>query len=92
MSFLSDDRINSLAHHIHEALVQQGRGTYVDSNKALKEIKRGLIDALKADDVIDVKVRQKIASLKREVQEGSPEWDILYRKYFDEELAKRNIG
>ncbi len=40
-------------------------------------------------DAIDVAARRKIASLKRGVVEGSAEWNILYRRYRDEELRKR---
>jgi uncharacterized protein len=89
MSTLSDDRINYLSHRIQETLGQAGYGSYPDPDKALKEIKRILIGALKADDAVEDLVRQKIANLKRGVAEGSPEWDILYHKYFEEEMAKR---
>ncbi len=40
-------------------------------------------------DAVDAAVRRKIASLKRGVVEGSPEWEILYRRYRDEELRKK---
>ena len=91
MSSLSDDRINYLAHQIHTTLTQGGKGHYANSDRALKDIKRVLIDSLKADEAIDATVRDKITRLKRGVVEGSPEWEILYRKYFEEELSKKNI-
>jgi hypothetical protein len=31
-----------------------------------------------------------LASYSRRLIEGSPEWDVLYRKLFEEELRKRN--
>jgi hypothetical protein len=34
-------------------------------------------------------VRRKIISLKRGVVEGSSEWNILFRRYRDEELRKK---
>ena len=48
-----------------------------------------MIAVLKEDDMIDALVRRKIASLKRGVPEGGNEWDILYRKYYEEEAACR---
>ena len=44
---------------------------------------------MKDDEVIDVEVRRKIESQKRDIPEGSEEWDILYRKYYDEEMSRR---
>ncbi len=85
----SDDRISSIAHLIQKALI---KGRMVVSSKddlVLREVKRGLIDFFKAEDLADEFARQKVASLKRGVQEGSREWEILYRKYFEEELQKR---
>ena len=43
----------------------------------------------KIDEAIDLAVRQKIETQKRGIPEGSEEWDILYRKYFEEESARR---
>lgn len=43
----------------------------------------------KVDEAIDLAVRQKIETQKRNIPEGSEEWDILYRKYFEEESARR---
>ena len=46
---------------------------------------------MRIEDEIDTFVRQKIAKLSRRVPEGSREWEILYRKYFEEETAKRKM-
>ena len=43
----------------------------------------------KVDEAIDLAVRQKIETQKRGIPEGSEEWDIRYRKYFEEESARR---
>ena len=47
------------------------------------------IESITEDDVIDRLVRDKIASLKRGVPVGTSEWEILYRKYYEEEAARR---
>jgi hypothetical protein len=43
----------------------------------------------KGEDAADLAARRKIASLKRNVAEGSAEWNILFRRYRDEELRKK---
>jgi hypothetical protein len=40
-------------------------------------------------DDVDKAAKAKVASLKRGVTEGSPEWDIMYGKYFEEEMQRR---
>ena len=85
----SDDRISHIAHLIHRSLVKDQLVTYTDEDKAHREIKRVLIEYLKVEDVADQTAREKVASLKRGVAEGSREWEVLYRKYFEEELNKK---
>jgi hypothetical protein len=84
---LSDDRISHLAHGILKRL--RPLAGIPDESRALAEIKRRMTAVLKEDDVIDALVRRKIASLKRHVPEGVSEWEILYRKYYEEEAARR---
>lgn len=85
----SEDRISHLAHLIHKGLAQGGIADYTDPDKAHHEIKKTLIDYFKVEDVADQAARDKVASLKRGVAEGSREWEVLYRKYFEEEMAKK---
>lgn len=88
----SDDRISHIAHLIHDRLYQDLLLDYTDEDKALREIKRTLIEYLKVEEEADEAARQKVATLKRQVAEGSREWEVLYRKYFEEELTKRGRG
>ena len=45
-------------------------------------------DEMKTDEAIDALVRRKIETQKRTIQEGSDEWDVLYRKYYEEEVGR----
>ena len=87
---LSEDRISHISHLILDMLV---RDRTVDALQAeerlLREIKRTIADELKFEDEADTAARRTIQSLSRRVPEGSPEWDILYRKYLDEEMRRR---
>lgn len=88
---LSEDRISHIAHKIWDGLYNDDLVDYPDETKALQGIKLAMNQYLKTDDAIDTFAREKIASLKRGVAEGSREWDILYRQYYEEEANRRNF-
>jgi hypothetical protein len=83
MARLSDDRISSLARKVVEAA--RGGGNIADERRALLEAKRVLSESFQLEDRLDPVVRSKIP---RRIIPGSAEWDILYRKYMDEEIRK----
>ncbi len=85
----SEDRISHLAHLIHDGLYNDMLVEYPDEDKTLRELKKMLNDYFRIEDEVDDVVRAKIASLKRGVFEGSREWDVLYKKYSEEEMSKR---
>jgi hypothetical protein len=89
VSRLSDNRINALARLILRELAAEGE--IVNERAALAESKRVLAEYFQRDDKIDELVRRKIASLSRRVVPGSTEWDVLYRRYFEEEARKRKF-
>jgi len=89
VSRLSDNRINTLARLVLRELATAGE--IVTERAALAESKRVLAEHFQRDDKIDELVRRKIASLSRQVVPGSTEWDILYRRYFEEESRKRKF-
>ncbi len=86
---LSDDRISHLAHLVADGLWKDDLADYTSDEKALQEIKNVLTAYLRVEDDADTAARDKIRSLSRDVPEGSREWEILYKKYFEEEMAKK---
>jgi hypothetical protein len=86
---LSEERISHIAHLIHDGLWKDDIVDYTSYESALQEIKRTITDYLRVDDDVEEKVRQKIRSMSRSIPEGGREWEILYKKYFDEEMGKR---
>lgn len=85
---LSEERLGHLARLVVDGIWNDDIVDYTDDEAALRAAKRGLNLFVKTVDEIDKKVQVKIASLKRGVQEGTPEWDVLYGKYFEEEMAR----
>jgi uncharacterized protein len=61
---------------------------YAEPQQIRQDIVRMISDEMKADENIDALVRRKIESQKRTIVEGSDEWDVLYRKYYEEEVAR----
>ena len=86
---LSEDKVSHLSHVILLA-VKNSRLVQVktEDGRILKEIKRVLASELGQEQDIDRKVRAKLGSYSRGIVEGSPEWEVLYRKTFEEESRK----
>lgn len=86
---LSDDKVSHLSHIILGAVKKSPLiRIKSDESMVLREIKRVLAAEMAHEGEIDQKVRVKLASYSRGIVEGSPEWDVLYRKTFEEELRK----
>ncbi|MEK7880305.1 MAG: DUF507 family protein, partial [Deltaproteobacteria bacterium] len=86
-----EDRVSHISHLIADGVWKDDLVDFVDDEKVLTEIKRVLAGYLKIEDDADTVAREKIRSLSRNVPEGSREWDVLYKKYFEEEVAKKNF-
>ncbi len=86
---ISEDRQSHLAHLITDALWEDDMVDYSDDDQALKLTKKAIATFVNDDVEIDQRARTKVQTLKRGVMEGSPEWDIMYKKYYEEERVKR---
>jgi hypothetical protein len=86
---LSREKVNFLARKILNYLFEDEETEFLDeSNEIRLSIVRSIEDELKLYDLIDKKAIEKIESQKKSIKEGSREWEILYRKYYNEEIAK----
>jgi hypothetical protein len=86
---LSRERILNMSHLILRYMNEEDALEYFDEPQEIRQtIVKIISDEMHADEVIDVLVRRKIESQKRSIPEGSAEWDVLYRKYFEEEVAR----
>ena len=87
---LSEDRIYHISHLIQDMLIRNRSVDVLQTEeRILREIKRTIADELRFEDEADEAARRTIQSLSRKVPEGSREWDVLYRKYVEEELNRR---
>ena len=86
---VSRDKSNKVAHTITDALAAMDEVDFLEDRNTIRlEVRKILEDLLNQEARIDQSARQKIESQKRTILEGSQEWDILYRKYYNEEVKK----
>ncbi|MBF6570716.1 MAG: DUF507 family protein [Candidatus Binataceae bacterium] len=86
---LSEGRILFLARESLAKLRDEGLAEIANFATALRQARELIADYNERGDAIDAAVRRKITSIKRGVVEGSSEWNILYRRYREEELRKK---
>ncbi len=89
---LSRDKINDLSHKL-VTILRKNREVRMkrDPNEVRLEIVRSITDLLVAEEKVDRLARDKVRSQKREIPEGSEEWDLLQKRYYAEELKKLGI-
>ncbi len=87
---LSNAKVNHLANLIMNYLRIEPEIEFFEEESDIRlEVARIIQEELRDDEVIDQAVRYKIESQRRDIPEGSEEWDILYRRYYDEEMNRR---
>lgn len=87
---LSEDKISHLSHVAFDALVKGGAAELLeDDAKVRRELKQLIARRMKEEDEVEDIVRKKIQSYSRRILEGSPEWDVMFRKHYEEEMNKR---
>jgi hypothetical protein len=86
---INRDKANKVAHVVTDALASLDEVDFVEDRNTIRlEVRKILEDLLNQEERIDKSARLKIESQKRTILEGSQEWDILYRKYYNEEVKK----
>ena len=86
---ISEDRVSHLAHKVIDKLWRSDQVDFPDEPRALLQVKNSIAAFFAADEEIDLAVRKKLASYSQKKLPGSREWEILYRKFYEEEVAKR---
>ena len=89
---LSRDKITDISHKLVTTF-RKSREVRLkkDPNEIRLEIVKGFTEILTLEDKVDKAARTKIRSQKREIGEGTEEWDLLHRRYYAEELKRFGI-
>ncbi len=89
---ISREKVNKLAHAVADTLAEIENVDFLEDRNSIRTEARRVLENLMAQEAkIDATARQKIESQRRTILEGSQEWDILYRKYYNEEVKKLGI-
>lgn len=86
---LSREKINFLARQILNELFKNDNVEFLDeSNEIRLTIVKSIEEEMDLYDLINKRAIEKIESQKKAIKEGSREWEILYRKYYNDEITK----
>ena len=89
---ISRDKINHISSLIVRDFKSREEIDYkVDLNDVRLEITRIMTENLMKDEKADHLARKIIDSYSKILREGSPEWEIMYHKHYEEELKKMGI-
>ncbi len=91
-SRISREKVNKLAHAVADTLAAMDNVEFIEDRNSIRLEARRIFEQLLAEEKkIDTAARRKIESQRRTILEGSQEWDILYRKYYNEEVKKLGL-
>jgi len=86
---LNHERCVHLSHLFVNALEDDDDVEFLrDPNDIRLRVLQVLESELMKEEELEEAIRRKIASHRRDVPEGSAEWDLLFRRYYDEEMKK----
>jgi hypothetical protein len=89
---ISRDKLNKLAHTVADTLAEIDEvGFNEDRNTIRQEARKALEMLLNEEAKIDAAARNKITSQRKIILEGTQEWEILYRKYYNDEVKRLGI-
>jgi hypothetical protein len=89
---ISRDKVNKLAHTVADTLAEIDQVGFLEDRNTIRQEARKALEVLLTEEArIDTSARLKISNQRKIILEGSQEWDILYRKYYNEEVRKLGI-
>lgn len=89
---ISREKIVRVSHKAMDVLVASDEVEFVEDRDTIRQkIVLILTETLREEEKAEAEARKRITSQKKEIMEGSEEWDILYRKYYAEELRRMGI-
>jgi hypothetical protein len=89
---ISRDKLNKLAHTVADTLAELDQVDFLEERNMIRQEARKALEKLLLEETkIDAAARMKISSQRKIITEGSQEWDILYRKYYNDEVKKLGL-
>ena len=89
---ISRDKLNKIAHTVADTLADIPEVDFLEDRNTIRQEARKALEKLLMEELkIDQAARLKISSQRKIILEGSQEWDILYRKYYNDEVKKLGL-
>jgi len=89
---ITPDKLNKLAHTVADTLAEIDEVDFLEDRNTIRQEARKILTKLLLEETkIDAAARTKISSQRKIITEGSQEWDILYRKYYNDEVKKLGL-
>ncbi len=89
---ISRDKVTEMSHKLAGQLPRiSGVRLNKRWNEVRLEILKEMRDILTKEEAIDKLAQEKITKQQREIPEGSEEWTLLYRRYYEEEMKRYGI-
>jgi hypothetical protein len=90
---LTREKIVRISHQLSDVLVASNEVEFVEDRDTIRQnMVQTMTNVLREEEKVEVEVRKRITSQKKEILEGSEEWDVLFRKYYSEELRRLGIS
>src|SRR5207245_11042288 len=90
---LSREKIVRISHQITEVLVDSDDVEFIDDRDTIRQqIVQILTAMMRDEEKIELEVRKRITSQKKEIMEGSEEWDVIHKRYYLDELGRVGIA
>jgi hypothetical protein len=84
----SEERISHLAHLLTDGVWKDDLVEWSDEGLALRTVKEVLTRAMQQEEEIDRRIRAQIAAMPRKIAEGSADWEMTYRRLYEQEIHK----
>jgi len=90
---LSREKIVRISHQVTDLLVKSDEVEFIEDRDTIRQhIVQTITNVLREEEKVEAEVRKRISSQKKEILEGSEEWDLLFRKYYSDELRRMGIS
>jgi uncharacterized protein len=90
---LTREKIVRISHQLIDLLVLSKDVEFIEDRDTIRQhMVQTMTNVLKEEEKVEVEVRKRITSQKKEILEGSEEWDVLFRKYYSDELRRIGIA
>ena len=89
---ISRDKLNKIGHTVADSLAEIDEVEFREDRNTVRQAARAIMEKLLMDETkLDQAARLKIQSQRKIIPEGSQEWDILYRKYYNDEVKRLGV-